>query len=262
MKKRFISSLVAIGMLVIMTGCQSTYKVLRAKPPADQTAFLPRHELLKKQPSTFPFRKFWMNPKINWSKYQYIYVAPVDTSYLLKKTTWEKINSRDLTREQFDQAFNQVSNDVKDINKFMRQTFIKALKKNSSKTGLMVTPDSFPGCLIVRLALVKLVPTKVFMNAGGVIANIFMPGTGVVANMSSSGIVGVEGMVMEASGRMLIMFAEQDKDPTTAVDFDGLTWYNHAKGIITKWSIDFSKILNNPNYKQVKTSFPAKLISI
>lgn len=260
-KKTIIWAL-AICLITITTGCQSTYNALRADPPTTYTAFLPRHELLEKQAATFPFRQLWINKQINWRKYQYIYVAPVDTSHLLKKTTWEKFNSRDFTREQFDQALNQVNDDIGDISKFMRQQFIKALKKNSRKNGLTVMPDSFPGCLVVRLTLVKLVPTKVFMNAGGVVANVFMPGSGVVANMASSGLVGVEGILMESSGRMLMMFAEQDKDTATLVDVDGLKWYSHAKNIITEWSNDFSKILNNPNYKQVKKSFPAKLISI
>ena len=260
-KKIIILSL-AICLTAIMTGCQSTYNALRADPPTTYTTFLPRHELLEEQPATFPFRKLWVKKQINWQKYQYIYVAPIDTSHLLEKTTWEKFNSRDFTREEFDKALNQVNDDIGDISKFMHQQFIKALKKNSRKTGLTVMPDSFPGCLVIRLSLVKLVPTKVFMNAGGVVANIFMPGSGVVANMASSGLVGVEGMLMESSGRMLMMFAEQDKDTATLVDIDGLKWYSHAKNIITEWSNSFSQILNNPDYKNVRKNFPAKLISI
>jgi uncharacterized protein DUF3313 len=252
----------AVCLVAVITGCQSTYWTLRVSPPTEYTAFLPRHELLESQPETFPFRRLWMNKQINWQKYQYIYVAPVDTSHLFKKTTWEKINARVLTHEQFDQGIQQITGDVNQISRFMRQEFIKALKKNSRKLGITVVPDSFPGCLVVRLALVKLVPTKVFMNAGGVAANIFMPGSGVVANMSSSGVVAVEGMLMESSGRMLMMFAEQDKDTVTLVDVDGLTWYSHSKNIITEWSTDFCQIIKNPNYKKVKKSFPAKLISI
>jgi hypothetical protein len=41
-------------------------------------------------------------------------------------------------------------------------------------------------------------------------------------------------MLMESSSRMLMMFAEQDKDTVTLVDVDGLKWYSHAKKIITE----------------------------
>ena len=246
-------------LTVIITGCRSTYKMLRAEPPKTYTAFLPRHDLLKKEPSTFPFRRFWERPDINWRKYQYIYVAPVDVSHLIPETTWNKMNFRTLTREQFEKGMSQINSDAIQIGQYMRKQFIKSLKKEGRRIGLTVMPDAFPGCLILRLSLVKIVPTKVFLNAGGIVANIFLPGSGVVANVSSSGIVGVEGMVMEDSGRMLMMFAEQDKNKMTLVDVDGLTWYSHAKYIITTWSKDFCNIIKNPNYKQVKTSFPARL---
>ncbi len=249
-----------LGGLLVLTGCNSTYKFFRTAPPKKYTSFLPRHDILKAEPASFPFRRFWEQPNINWRKYQYIYVAPVDVSHLLPETTWEKANIRSLTREQFERGMRQINADAIEIGRYMRQRFIKTLKKNSRRLRLTVMPDAFPGCLIVKLSLVKIVPTKVFLNAGGIVANIFMPGSGVVANMASPGLVGFEGMVMEDSGRVLMMFAEQDRNRMTLIDIDGLTWYSHAKYIINVWSEDLCNLLKNPDYRKVKTSFPARFI--
>jgi hypothetical protein len=44
--------------------------------------------VMKPDPA-IPFNRFWRKPDVNWKQYDTVYVADVNTSYMLKMTDWQ-----------------------------------------------------------------------------------------------------------------------------------------------------------------------------
>jgi hypothetical protein len=167
------------------------------------TAFLPQHKLLVEQQPEFPFYYFWEKKNIDWSKYNSVYVAPVNTDYLLKDNWWEKVNT---------QTLDKVKKDIPELSKYMREKFIAALTDVQARGNFKMVDVPGPGTITVELALTKLVPTKAELNYLGTGASIFIPGAGLAASMASGGSVSIECKAVDSqTGDLLMMFADREK---------------------------------------------------
>ena len=68
-----------------LTGCKA--KEAKSGGFIDKTAM--------KNDASLPFQKVWIKPEFDKSKYTKVYVAPVNTSYMLKMTDWQKGERKD-----------------------------------------------------------------------------------------------------------------------------------------------------------------------
>jgi hypothetical protein len=239
--------------LLMLAGCKTFYESTRSAPP-QLTAFLPDHKLLVKQPPEFPFYYFWEKNNVDWNKYDKVYVAPVNTVYLLKDTWWESVDPKALVN---------IKKDIPGLAEYMRNKFISELKKIEARGNFKVVdnPD-IPGTVSLETALTKLTPTKAELNYLGSAAGFFVPGAGLAASIASSGNVSLECKLLDPkTGELLLMFADREDDPSALINVAGFCWYNSAKGNIDMWARQTAAMAVVSKLEDMRRDFPFQLIN-
>ena len=182
------------------------------------------------------FNKFWRKPGVNWTHYNQIYVAPVNTSYMLSMTDWQKGERKA-----------QIEQDVRDVAVRARGTIAKAFREDPRHRFRVVdNPANDPQTLVLEVALTEIVPSKILLNAAGYAP--FYVGEGVtvvrmVAQDKSS--AAFEARVRDAhTGEIVLLAADREAEQLAPVDVRGLTWYGDVDGIIAEWSKEFVQLSN------------------
>jgi len=243
-----------VAVLSCGVGCQSDkiHEKMRvaAAPLSD---FLPDHQLLERQPDTFPFHYLYVKdcPK----RYQYVYVAPVETKHLRESKGWEAFDRK---------LSGKLSTDVDALAVFMRKAYVQAFRKATVPGRLMVTDDkSKPGTLIVEPALVSLVPTKAELAAAGIAASVAVPGIGLVTTLASPGSITVECRVRDAAtGEIVAMYADTEKDPNAIIAPASLTWTYSARINIKSIAAYTAVILVTKDRHLLRRDFPIRFTSL
>ncbi|OGV34179.1 MAG: hypothetical protein A2020_16245 [Lentisphaerae bacterium GWF2_45_14] len=242
------------GLLVVMfvlTGCESAYDVMDSDP-APVTSFLPNHQLLRAQKASFPFHRFWYDRNVDWNRFTKVKVEPVDISYMLANTWWQQINPGKI---------GSMRNDAVQIASFMQNAFVNAVQQDPL-CNLRITDTVDSHTIVVRLALVQLVPTKAYLDAAGTVAGLLIPGASLV-NILNHGSVAMEGMLIDGGDNHIVaMFTDRGTDESAIIDIEGLTWYGHAKDIIKNWAGEFAELSETHDPAKLKRPFPFTLISI
>ena len=99
-----------------------------------------------------PFNKAWIKPEADWRLYRTIYIAPVNTDYLLRANWWQESIRADQMRQ-----------DVQNMAAFMRTQFIKAFQ-DDPRRRLRVVMSPEKGSLTLAVAITELVPGHVLLN--------------------------------------------------------------------------------------------------
>src|SRR2546423_934832 len=149
MTQLFKRRLLLIGLLMaaLLAGC-------RAKPAP--SAGFADPELMAYDPS-LPFNKVWRKPEIDWKRYDTLYVADVNTSYMLAMTDWQKGERKE-----------EIERDVHTIAVYTRDTLKKAFREDPNHRFQVVdSPTENSRALVMEMALIQLVPSKVALNALG-----------------------------------------------------------------------------------------------
>jgi hypothetical protein len=148
---RFLSSAVLVSLLAVssvaVVGCRA-----KALPDA---GFLNQPELLKSN-ERLPFNAAWIKDDANLLGYKKVYVAPVDTTHLLKLDWWQRAAIAPGDQQKWADELAQYFQDR------MKEQFTD---DDQNKYQVVDTPDD--ETLIVELAIVEVVPTKVWLNAIG-----------------------------------------------------------------------------------------------
>jgi Protein of unknown function (DUF3313) len=207
-------------------------KKMKAKP-AEGTGFVPMQQLAK-NPS-LPFDKAWIKQGVDWNRYRTIYIAPVNTDYLMRANWWqESIRA------------NQMQQDVQNMATFMRTQFIMAFQ-NDSHHRLRVVMSPERGSLTLAMALTELIPSKVLLNA----VKIAGPyGSGLAAAALERGTEAQSTVAFEArvkdtdTGQTVAMFADREYAPVRPIDLKGFTWYGNAEDIVKQWAKEFVEVAN------------------
>jgi hypothetical protein len=217
-----------------LNGC----KAKEAKSTGFTTA-----DMMDKDPN-IPFHKVWRKPGTDWSKYHKVYVAPVNTEYMLKMTDWEKGERKD-----------QIESDVKDLAVFTKETIEKEFREDPEHHfQVLDAPSRDADALDFQVAITEIVPSKVVLNALG-----FAPfgiGLGItavrmVAHDESS--AAFEARVLDGSTQEVIaMAADREAEQFAPISVRGLTWYSHAKTMIGQWAKQFVQIANRKPGEAVK----------
>ena len=207
--------------------------------------------LMKHDPSV-PFNRYWRKPDFDLKNYDRIYVAEVNTAYMLKMTDWQK------GERQAD-----IEKDVHTLATYTRNSIMKALRDDPKhRFKVLDTAPTDSGALICEVALIEVVPSKVVLNVLGYAP--FFIGTGItvvrtVANDKSS--VAFEGRTRDAAtGQVVMLAADRETEQFAPVNVRGLTWYSDAEGIIDVWSKQFVQILNAKPGEKVEGSPTFRLL--
>src|SRR4051812_45241714 len=195
-----VSSLLLVSLFL---GC-------RAKPAPD-AGFLQDPTLMKAEKG-IPYNRIWVNPKYKDRTYNEIYVAPVNTNYVMAQSTWESATVAMSNKVD-------VKKNVAMLADYHRNAYITACKKDPKKHFAVVDK---PGAnsLILEMAIVQLVPSKAELQALGLVPIPFM-GLGVAAVQygasaasnsedQGKGVIAMEARLRDGTtGEVVSMFADR-----------------------------------------------------
>ncbi len=209
----------AIIVCGLMAGCRASM--------APDAGFVPRPELLHPD-KNLPFDAVWLQDGVELNSYKKVYVAPIDTTHLLRLEWWDRVNMAPGDQKQ----------QADELAGFFRDAVTKAFQSDDGKRFEVVdAPQS--DALLIELAVVEVVPTKVWLNALAY----------VVAGSLSQGTTAFEGRFRDGkTQRVIAEFKDREFGQLDLVSINDLTWYRHSKHTIRVWSDDLVKICNRaPN---------------
>ena len=233
------SALLLLGCLSL-AGCRAT--------PAPDSGFLQDPKLMAGDKSA-SFNRMYLNPRFKDKQFTEIYVAPVNTDYVMAESIWERATLANVNKED-------VKKNVRLLAEYMRHSFIRALKNDPNK-HFKVVSEPGPETLIVELAIVQLVPSKAELQAlslvpvglFGVIGTGVMMGGSALTNSEDQGkgVIALEGRTRDAaSGEIVRMFADREHPPTAIIDIKAIFWWEPAKPICDGWARQFVKLETSP----------------
>jgi hypothetical protein len=230
---RGVSRLVAL-MVALFAGCRAA--------PAPNVGFADPKKL--QTDPNIPFNKFWRKSGVNWAGYNQVYVADVNTAYMMKLTDFQK------GERQAD-----IAHDVQTVAAYARDSLKKSLREDPRHRFTVVdTPTHDPHAIVVEIALIEMVPSKVLLNALGYAP--FFIGTGIdvvrtIGNDKST--AAFEARVRDAStGEVVVLAADREAEQFAPIDLRGFTWYSDIDGMIDEWSKQAVLIANSKPGEKVE----------
>jgi len=230
-------------VLCAAAGCKS----MKAKP-SEGAGFVPMSQMSARE--DLPFQKVWVKSGVDWKKYTKLYIAKVNTAYLMNANWWQQsVRSADMQK------------DVAEVAAYMHDMFQKAFREDANNRFKIVdapTPDS----LTLELALTELIPSHVVMEALSLVAPY---GSGVAVQAAAKGseskcTVAFEAKIIDSTGRqVLAMAADREQGKIAPINLNALTWYGEAHVIIDEWAGQFVKIANRRPGEVVEDSSPFTL---
>ena len=218
---------------------------------APRTAFLGDPELMTAGNRT-PFHRAYWNKKYDPQAYSELYVAPVNTDYVMAQSFWEKANVANI-----DPA--QAKRDIAAVAEYTRQSFIRAAAGDPNHRFRVVEQNEIGDkTLILELAIVQLVPSKAVLNAIGYVTwlptVVALGGSAATGSQDTGkGVVAIEGRIRDgATGEIIGMFADRQHPPTAIVDLKALNWWAPAKAIVDQWSKQLIALANRPADRVVR----------
>ncbi|MHC4137340.1 MAG: DUF3313 family protein [Planctomycetota bacterium] len=207
-------------------GCKAT--------AAEPAGFVDASRLKKDE--TLPFHGAWRNPDADLTDYDKIWIAPVDTSHLLKMDLWKEGEAG---------ASGQFEDDVRKIAVKVREYLSEAFREPPEGVESRFTVVDEPkGAKTIKLefAIVEIVPSKAILEA----ASWAMPyGTGLLLSPFNTSTAAMEGRFTGAnSGQVILAFADREGEKLRPVDLGGFTWYTHARGIMMDWARQLIQVAN------------------
>jgi hypothetical protein len=190
---------------------------------------------MAKDPS-LPFQKSWKKPGFDKSKYTKLYVAPVNTDYMLKNTEWQEGARKD-----------EFPADLAKLATFTQDAIRKAFREDPvQRMQVLDAPTKDADALVVEVALIEVVPSKVALNALGYAPfGIGMAINAVRAIEKDVSTCAFEGRIVDAAtGEIMATMADREAQQFAPVSVRGLSWYSNAETIITQWAGQFVKIAN------------------
>jgi len=184
-----------------------------------------------------------------------VYVAPVNTDYVMAQNIWEKATLANVSKDDVRKNVDLLAN-------YMRNAFIKEFQ-NDRKKRFRVVEKPGQDTLILEMAIVQLVPSKSELQALSLVPVGFVGliGTGVMAGGSAvthsedqgKGVIAIEGRTRDgASGEVICMFADRQHPPTAILDIKALFWWEPAKPICDGWAKQFVEFETSPPGTTIK----------
>ena len=228
-----------LALLAALAGC-------KAKPAPD-SGFLDDPAKLTHDPNS-PFARAWWNPAVNQQKYTRLYVAPVNTQYVMAQNLWERASEAQLSDAD-------IRKSIESMGTYMHDAFKNAADRDPKHRLKVVDEPSGPDTLVLEMAIVQLVPSKAVLNALGFVtwipAAVAIFGSTVTQSEDQGkGVIAFEARMRDgATGEVVGMFADREHPPTALVDIKALNWWAPAKTVVDAWAKQFVDVLNNPGKK-------------
>jgi hypothetical protein len=219
-----LRAILCASLMSVAVGC-------RAKPGLD-AGFIQDPQVLQKNDKV-PFDRYWANPSFDLRSYSKVYVAPVDTQHLLKGSWWDRTS---------------LSNSQKDEANVLGPRFQSAVKESFGKYDdrkyeVVEAPQA--DAMIVELALVELVPTKVWLNAI----------TEIVAGAFDQGSTSFEGRIRDGkTGTVIAEFKDREFGQMSIISVADLEWWAHAKHTIDHWAEQLPEVTNRKPDEEVSNT--------
>jgi len=235
---RLFWTLLLCSTLAISAGCKAS--------AADSAGFVDATRL--EEDKTLPFHRSWTNPKRDLTYYDKIWIAPVDTSHLLKMDLWKEGEAG---------ASGQFKQDVEDIAVKVRAYLVETFKnppEGVENRFTLVDDPKGDKTISLEFAIVEIVPSKALLEA----ASWVMPfGSGILLSPVNRSTAAMEGRFVDGkSGQVVMAFADREGEQLRPVDLGGFTWYTHAKGIMQDWARQLVLVANRkPGDKVEDTKF-------
>ena len=138
----------ALLAMAMLAGCKAT--------PAPDSGFLDDSGKMQSRTDS-PFAKGYWNREVSQQKYTRIYVAPVNTKYVMAQNIWEGASAAQARQEDIHKALN-------DMGLYMQDAFKKAAAEDPRRR-LVVVDKPGPNTIVLEMAIVQLVPSKAALNA-------------------------------------------------------------------------------------------------
>jgi hypothetical protein len=232
---------VNLALLVTGGGCKAQ--------PAKDAGFVDGASM-SKDPA-LPFNRVWFKSGFDFASYTKLHVAPVNTSYMLKMTDWQKGERKE-----------DIEKDLARLATYSQEAIKKAFRDDPRHRFEVVdAPAGDPKTLVLEMALTEVVPSKVALNALGYAP--FFIGLGITAMRTVA--KDVSSVAMEArvhaadSGEIVAMFADREQQQLAPVSVRGWTWYSHAETIIRQWATQFVQVATRKPGEKVKDTDPFTL---
>lgn len=221
----------------------------RAKP-AESAGFA--DPTLMNHDPLIPFNRFWRKPDVDWNRYNTLYVADVNTSYMLAMTDWQKGERKE-----------EIERDVHGIAVYTRDAIKKAFRDDEHHRFQVVdAPTEDKRAVVFEMALIQLVPSKVALNALGYAP--FGVGLGVsavrgAANDRSS--AAFEARIRDAAtGDILMLAADREQEDFALIDLRGFKWYTHIHAIIDGWSKQWVRVIEQKPGEKIRDTDTFRLL--
>ncbi len=231
----FFSAVQAVCIVVAVSvsalGCRA-----KALPDA---GFIEKPELLKPD-SKLPFNAAWIKDDADLLGYKKVYVAPVDTTHLLKLDWWQKAAIAPGDQQKWADGLAVYFQDK------MKAQFTDG---DDNKYQVVDTPDD--ETLIVELAIVEVVPTKVWLNAIGY----------ALLGAVDQGETGFEGRLRDGKTKQVIAeFKDHEYGQFDVVSVRDLEWDGHSRHTIRGWTDELEETCYLPPDGAVSPMSPVTLM--
>lgn len=221
-----VPSIVLVGVLIFCLGCRAT-----AAPDA---GFLDHPELLKESKSV-PFNVVWAKEGFSPTQYETITVEPVDTSHLLSMSWWDRASFANNSNDS------NAKIEVKKLAQYFSDRVIEELGKISGPPHYSKTSKG--KTLALELALVEVIPTKVWLNTVGYVF------TGALDH----GAVAMEGRFRDVqSGEIMARWKDRQYGQSSLVSVADLGWYTHAFHTLDYWSEILARLGHTPFSQKIE----------
>lgn len=191
------------------------------------------------------YQRAWARPGVWFDQYQTIQVAPVDVTHLLALKGWAEASLK----------ADDVKVEAEKLAAAMKQKFEKALSEQPN-ARLKVVQEPGADTVVLQMAIVELVPSKVWLGSVGLASWALGPvgiATGTVAATANQASMAFEGRVRDGTTQSIWgMFADNENAKTRPLNVKAVTWYGHADEIMDAWAKEFAAIANGPPEVKVK----------
>ena len=228
----FIGSLLA-GCSYLQSGSNTVKQEM--VEPAPDAGFI-KHPERQSKPADLPFQKVWIKPGFHISDYRQLYVAPVNTQYMLEMDWMHKMSSVNVLSD--------VKKDIEELAWYFHDQVVKDFKEDPKHRVQIIQSPSrqTEPALSLELALIEIDPSEPVLHA---LAWAGPPGTGTAAGAINQRRAAFEGRLRDLkTGEVVATFADRDMQDAGPLDLTRLTWYGPAKGIMDRWAEQFVQIAN------------------
>ena len=216
----FLGKRIAFALLAGLGTCAVSLSGCRASAAPD-AGFIENPQVLKED-DNLPFDAVWFKDGVDFNKYKTVYVAPIDTTHLIKQDWWDKANIAPGDQET----------QAQELAEYFRDQ-VKGQFTDDDENRYTVVDTPGDDTLIVELAIVEVVPTKVWLNAIGY----------VFAGALDQGTTAFEGRFKDGKTKEVVAeFKDREFGQFDVVSLADFEWCRHSRHTTEIWGDQLEEV--------------------